>query len=171
MSTSWRTGANRRGVAPASYVLATAPGAPVVVDADTMALLKPGWFLINVGHTADEIDLSALPERRAVLPFVEACRVGDHEVYLLAGGSMTNLTAGHGDSLNAFDITSAVMVAGVGFIATVDEAWPNAVHPLPASGWRRVPATIARGQANRCVPSRYSGRSNLRRYADESRLL
>jgi len=111
---------------------------PGVVDAGTMALLKPGCFLINVGHTADEIDLSALPERRAVLPFVEACRVGDHEVYLLAGGSMANLTAGHGDSLNAFDITSAVMVAGVGFIATVDEAWPNAVHPLPEAVWRRV---------------------------------
>ncbi len=53
---------------------------------------------------------------------------------------MANLTAGHGDSLNAFDITSAVMMAGVGFIATVDEAWPNAVHSLPETVWRRVAA-------------------------------
>ncbi len=53
---------------------------------------------------------------------------------------MANLTAGHGDSLNAFDITSAVMVAGVGFIATVDAAWPNAVHPLPEAVWRSVAA-------------------------------
>ena len=119
----WQTAA-LPDLAPAADVVVTATGAPGVIDADTVALLKPGCFLVNVGHTAYEIDLSALPERRAVLPFVEACRVSDHDIYLLAGGSMANLTAGHGDSLNAFDITSAVMVAGVGFIATVDETWP-----------------------------------------------
>ena len=135
----WQTAA-LRDLAPAADVVVTATGAPGVVDADTVALLKPGCFLVNVGHTADEIDLSALPERRAVLPFVEACRVGNHDVYLLAGGAMANLTAGHGDSLNAFDITSAVMVAGVGFIATLDTGWPHALHPLPEAVWRSVAA-------------------------------
>ena len=133
-------------LAPAADVVVTATGTPGVVDADTIALFKPGCFLINVGHTADEIDLAALPERRTVLPFVEACRVGNHEIYLLAGGSMANLTAGHGDSLNAFDVTAAVMVAGVGFIATVDETGPGAVHPLPEAVWRSVAAHAVDGE-------------------------
>ncbi len=125
-------------LAPSADVVATATGAAGVVDAGIVARLKPGCFLLNVGHVADEIEVSALPERRSVLPFVEACRVGDHEIFLLAGGSMANLVAGHGDSLNAFDVTAAVMVAGVGFIAGNDASWPAGVQPLPAEVWRGV---------------------------------
>ena len=116
----------------------TATGVSGVIDAKTITRLKPGCFLINVGHTPDEIDLATLAERRAVLPQVDACRVGEHEVYLLAGGSMANLTAGHGDSLNAFDVTAAVMVAGVGYIATLEEGGVHDVHPLPEAVWRNV---------------------------------
>ena len=141
----WHT-ASLLDLAPNADVVVTATGASGVIDAETIARLKPGCFLINVGHTADEIDLAALPERRAVLPHVAACRVGDHEIYLMAGGSMANLTAGHGDSLNAFDITSAVMTAGFGFIATLDDTWPNAVHPLPEAVWRGVAEDAVKGE-------------------------
>ncbi len=133
----WHTAA-LPDLAPLADVIVTATGVPGVIDAETIARLKPGCFLINVGHTDDEIDLSALPDRRPVLPHVDACRAGAHEIYLMAGGSMANLTAGHGDSLNAFDVTSAVMAAGVGFIATLDDGWANAVHPLPEAVWQRV---------------------------------
>ncbi len=133
----WHT-AELEELAPGADVVATATGAAGVVDSRVIARLKPGCFLLNVGHVGDEIEVSALPERRQVLPYLEACRVGDHEIFLLAGGSMANLTAGHGDSLNAFDVTSAVMVAGVGFIAGTDASWPAAVHPLPAEVWRGV---------------------------------
>ena len=131
----WHT-APLHDLAPSADVIVTATGAPGVIDAEAIARLKPGCFLINVGHTADEIDLAALPERRAVLPHVDACRVGAHEIYLIAGGSMANLTAGHGDSLNAFDVTSAVMVSGVGFLATLDDGWAPGVHRLPEHVWR-----------------------------------
>ncbi len=140
----WHT-ASLAELAPVADVLVSATGAPGVVNAGVIARLKPGCFLLNVGHVADEIDLSALAERRPVLPFVEACRVGAREVYLLAGGSMANLTAGRGDSLNAFDVTAALMVAGVGFIATLEAGWPPAVHPLPEAVWRGV-ADSAVGQ-------------------------
>ncbi len=133
----WHT-AELEELAPLVDVVATATGATGVLSASLIGRLKPGCFLLNVGHAGDEIDVSALPERRAVLPFVEACRVGDHEIFLLAGGSMANLTAGHGDSLNAFDVTSAVMVAGVAFIAGIDAPWTAEVHPLPAEVWRSV---------------------------------
>ena len=39
------------------------------------------------------------------MPYINAYRMADKTVYLLANGSMLNLTAGFGDSLNAFDVT------------------------------------------------------------------
>ncbi len=36
----------------------------------------------------------------------------------MADGSMLNLTAGFGDSLNAFDVTLAVMASGIRHIVT-----------------------------------------------------
>ncbi len=133
-------------LAPEADVVVTATGASGVIDGEIISRLKAGCFLINVGHVANEIELSALGERREVLPFVEACRVGEREIYLLAGGSMANLTAGHGDSLNAFDITSAVMVAGVGFIAGVADDWPRAVQPLPEAVWRQAAENAVQGE-------------------------
>lgn len=133
----WHT-AELEELAPIADVVATATGVAGVVNARVLERLRPGCFLLNVGHAGDEIEVAALPKRRQVLPFVEACRVGDHEVFLLAGGSMANLTAGHGDSLNAFDVTSAAMVAGIGFIAGAYASWTPEVHPLPAKIWRGV---------------------------------
>lgn len=145
----WHT-AELEEIAPSADVVATATGAAGVIGAEVIERLKPGCFLLNVGHAGDEIEVSALPERRQVLPFVEACRVGDHDIFLLAGGSMANLTAGHGDSLNAFDVTSAVMVAGVGFVAGIDGSWQAEVHPLPAEVWRSVAADVqTRGRGER----------------------
>ena len=132
-------------LAPEADVIVTATGVAGVIDGEILSRLMAGCFLINVGHVADEIELSALGERREVMPFVEACRVGDREIYLLAGGSMANLTAGHGDSLNAFDVTAAVMVAGVGFIAGLEGDWPQTVQPLPESVWRRAADHAVRG--------------------------
>lgn len=143
----WHT-AELSALAPLADVVVTATGAVGVVDAAVIGRLKPGCFLLNVGHVGDEIEVAALGERRQVLPFVEACRVGDHEIFLLAGGSMANLTAGHGDSLNAFDITAAVMVAGVGFLTAsgspaAGSSWAAGVHPLPPEVWREVARSAA----------------------------
>ena len=119
-------------------ILLTATGVPNVVSEAVVRRLKPGCVVLNVGHVADEIDLAALGARREVIPFVEACAVGGKTVYLFAGGSMANLTAGHGDSLNAFDLTLAVMVAGVGFSVSEGASWQPGVHPLPKDVWQSV---------------------------------
>jgi len=131
----WHT-ATLKELAPATDVLVTATGARGVIDAEVLTSLKSGCFVLNVGHLADEIDFSVLSDRREVLPQIEACRIDNREIYLIAGGSMANLTAGHGDSLNAFDVTSAVLVAGVGFIAGLDDSWSAGVHPLPREVWQ-----------------------------------
>jgi adenosylhomocysteinase len=124
-------------------VIITATGATSVIAGRHFDSLRSGTFLINVGHHSEEIDVAALrrhPSER-VRPYVERFELGERSVYLFAGGSMANLTAGHGDSLNAFDVTLATMLAGIGFIAgdgSDRSKWPAGVHVLPRAAWLPV---------------------------------
>ncbi len=120
-------------------VIVTATGRSGVLNAGHFARLKDGCFLLNVGHTPDEIDVASLGPRREVLPFIEEAMPSGRKVFLFAGGSMANLTAGHGDTLNSFDITMATLAAGVRFIVTPEaKGFPPGLHALPASAWERV---------------------------------
>ena len=121
-------------------VIATGTGASRVIAEHHLAFLKDGAFLLNIGHYADEIEVSALRAypHEDVLPDVEAVHFDDRTVYLLAGGSMFNLTAGWGDSLNAFDITLAVMTAGIRYMVTAGSQQSPGVHLLPRSAWEPV---------------------------------
>ncbi|MCA9961379.1 MAG: adenosylhomocysteinase, partial [Anaerolineales bacterium] len=122
---------------PHADVVATATGAHHILGAADFVRLRDGAFLLNVGHEADELDIAALrayPHER-VLPFVEAFTVNGRTLYLLAGGSMLNLTAGGGDSLNAFDVTLAVLAAGIGHIVGDGAQAPPGVHMLPQATW------------------------------------
>jgi len=99
-------------------VVVTATGARGVIRASEIEHLRDGCFLLNAGHLADEIEVAALGPRREVIPFVEEARPAGKPIYLFAGGSMANLVAGEGDSLNTFDVTLATMVAGIGHIVS-----------------------------------------------------
>jgi adenosylhomocysteinase len=124
---------------PTASVVVTATGASHVLSARHFALLPEGCFLINVGHTSDEIDVAALGPREEVLPFVEAARPAGRTFYLLAGGAMANLAAGEGDSLNSFDITLATMLAGLRYTFTPEaQARPPGIWPLPREVWEEV---------------------------------
>ncbi|HVO40199.1 MAG TPA: adenosylhomocysteinase [Spirochaetia bacterium] len=126
-------------LAPEAHVIVTATGRPGVLTAAQFPLLKEDCFLLNVGHTADEIEVSALGPRSAVIPFVEqACPAG-RRVFLFAGGSMANLTAGKGDTLNSFDVTMATLAAGLRYIFSAEAARrPPGLHTLPRSAWEEV---------------------------------
>lgn len=121
----------------AADVVVTATGAKNVLGNAELPHLRDGSFLINVGHASDEMDVAALRAfpHEEVLPFVEEIKMGDRSVFLFAGGSMANLTAGEGDSLNAFDVTLAVMTSGIAHIVGPGEKAPPGVHPLPRSAW------------------------------------
>jgi adenosylhomocysteinase len=121
-------------------VIVTATGARGVIGADHLTQLKDSVFLLNCGHSDIEIDgaaLRAYPSEQA-LPYVEAFVVGEKRIYLLAGGSMFNLTAGQGDSLNAFDVTLAVLVSGIGHIVGRGAKADPGVHLLPREVWEKV---------------------------------
>jgi adenosylhomocysteinase len=118
-------------------VIVTATGARGVIGTEHFPLLRDGAFLLNVGHEANEIDVPELlanPHAEA-LSFVEEVRLGAKSVYLFAGGSMANLTAGEGDSLNAFDLTLAVMTAGVKHIIGAGAGAGPGVYLLPREVW------------------------------------
>jgi adenosylhomocysteinase len=120
-------------------VIVTATGVRGVLGAMHFARLADGAILMNVGHTADEIEVAALGPLREVIPFVEEARVGGTTLYLFAGGSMANLTAGHGDTLNSFDITMATMLAGLRFVFSAEaRAQAPCLHPLPRAAWEEV---------------------------------
>jgi len=120
-------------------VIVTATGAHGVLGAAHFARLADGCILVNVGHTADEIDVPALGPLREVIPFVEEARPAGKSVYLFAGGFMANLTAGQGDTLNSFDITMATMLAGLRFVFSAEAAaLPPGLHPLPRAAWEEV---------------------------------
>jgi len=122
-------------------VVVTATGAANVVAEPHFKRLKHGAFLLNVGHRPDEIDVAALRARphREVLPFIEEVQIGERAVvYLFAGGSMANLTAGQGDSLNSFDVLLAVMAAGIGYLAGEGAQEAPGVHVLPRRVWEPI---------------------------------
>lgn len=119
-------------------VIATATGASNVLCARHLQQTKNGVFILNVGHVAAEIDVSflqTLPHSQP-MPFIDAYQMDDNTLYLLANGSMLNLTAGYGDSLNAFDVTLAVMAAGIGHIIGAGAQQPAGVYLLPRSAWQ-----------------------------------
>ncbi len=124
---------------PEADVVVTATGRPAVLHAGLFPRLKQGCFLLNVGHTADEIDVDALGPRTEVVPHVEEVAPAGRKVFLFAGGSMANLTAGFGDSLNSFDVTMATLAAGVRFLLTPEAArHAPGLHALPRSAWDHV---------------------------------
>ncbi len=133
-------------LAASADVLVTATGARRVLSAHHFGLLPDGCVLMNVGHMNDEIDVEALGPLTPVIPFVEEARVNGRAVLLFAHGSMANLAAGQGDTLNSFDITMAAMLAGLRF-ALSDEARsrPPGLHLLPRSAWEGAARRAAAG--------------------------
>lgn len=118
-------------------VIATATGAKKVLNAALLDQTKDGVFILNVGHVAEEIDCEYLKQypNDEVMPFINAYSLKDKTLYLMADGSMLNLTAGFGDSLNAFDVTLAVMASGIKHIVTHGQHVEPAVYLLPQSVW------------------------------------
>lgn len=118
-------------------VIATATGAKNVLSQPLLANTKNGAFILNVGHVTAEIDVDYLKtgQHSEPMPYVHAYQIGGKTLYLLADGSMFNLTAGYGDSLNAFDVTLAVMAAGIGHIVGAGEDHAAGLYLLPKSAW------------------------------------
>ncbi|MGX2950821.1 adenosylhomocysteinase [Ursidibacter sp. B-7004-1] len=121
-------------------VIATATGAKNVLSQHLLQQVKSGVFILNVGHVAEEIDVEFLKKypMNEPMPYINAYSLDGRTIYLLADGSMFNLTAGYGDSLNAFDVTLAVMASGIGHIVGEGQKATKDVYLLPQAVWQKV---------------------------------
>ncbi|QLB20386.1 adenosylhomocysteinase [Vespertiliibacter pulmonis] len=121
-------------------IIATATGAKNVLSKALLEQAKSGVFILNVGHVAEEVDVAFLKNypMSEPMPYINAYQIEGKIIYLLADGSMFNLTAGYGDSLNAFDVTLAVMASGIGYIVGAGEQAENGVYLLPKKVWETV---------------------------------
>ncbi|MFP4430511.1 MAG: NAD(P)-dependent oxidoreductase [Spirochaetota bacterium] len=120
-------------------VVVTATGRPKVLSARELEELPDGAILLNVGHADDEIDRRGMSPVDEPIPYLSRYRLGTKELFLFADGAMANLTAGEGDSINAFDVTLAVLTRAVGFLTRFPEAevdYPPGLHALPEEIWR-----------------------------------
>lgn len=121
-------------------VIVTATGVAGVLDKSMLTRLKPGAFVMNVGHVSDEICLDTLSEYQIdqVMPEIYEYRYNGHYFYALSNGAMFNLTAGYGDSLNAFDVSLALMAAGVKHMFESSNTTCPGLHLLPDEAWKPV---------------------------------
>ena len=120
-------------------IIATATGAEGVIGARHLDTMKDNSFILNVGHVAKEIDVAYLKNNSShsePMPYVNAYKLKGKTIFLLADGSMFNLTAGYGDSLNAFDVTLAVMASGIGHIVGEGATHQSGLYLLPENAWK-----------------------------------
>ncbi|MFF7736586.1 NAD(P)-dependent oxidoreductase [Streptomyces sp. NPDC007984] len=122
-------------LAPRADILVTATGREGAVSKEVLAELAAGCFLINAGHSPREIALDVLGTGTELLPHLTSHRPFGKEILLLSGGHIANLSAGDGDSLNAFDMTAALMVNAVGWMSEHGGRYAAGVHPLPPDAW------------------------------------
>lgn len=109
-----------------SDVVITATGRERVIGAQEFPQLRDRCMLANAGHSNLEIDVPALRRFRtsSLGPALAEVYLGDRRIYLLAGGAMLNLAAGPGDPYDAFDLTSALMLAGIEFMVRHHTEYP-----------------------------------------------
>lgn len=125
---------------PLAEVVVTATGAKNVVGARHWPLLKGDSILFNVGHEDGELEFDSLElELSEALPGCHQMSDGQKSVYLLAGGSMLNLSAGFGDSINSFDLTLSLMAQQLGRLVRGAHLNPPGLYS-PES-WSDGPAT------------------------------
>lgn len=119
-------------------VLVTATGVPGIIGLDDIKRLKDNAFVMNVGHGSGEINMQELTDYsyEEALPFVCDYNINGKHIFVLANGGMFNLTAGFGDSLNAFDATLAIMAGGLNYLVTKAQHLEKGLHLLPDEAWK-----------------------------------
>lgn len=131
---------------PQADVVVTATGRERVLRAEHFPLLRDGAFVLNAGHSIGEIDLAALRRApaRVMGQHIEEIALADRRVFLLAGGAMFNLTAGPGDPYDSFDVTSALMLRGIGYMLDHHADHPPGLHVMPDAVEAEVARVVSR---------------------------
>ena len=128
-------------------VVVTATGAPGVLGAADLPLLRDGAILMNVGHFPFEIDVPALRTgsagREEPGDGIETLTLGSgRRVHLLTAGHMVNLAGPRplGNSIESMDLGFALQARCLEAVATRAVGAADCVVPVP----RAVDEAVAR---------------------------
>jgi adenosylhomocysteinase len=120
-------------------VLVTATGAKGVLVLPDLAHLPQNALVLNAGHSADEIGLGIRehPNRSTILQHVEDITFSEgRKIRLLAQGRLLNLAAGFGDTINAFDITSAQLLDALAWTLRCHHRFGDGLHQIEKDFFR-----------------------------------
>jgi len=134
------TPARDRALSTADVII-TVTGAPGVITAKDLPLLKDGVILANAGHFPVEIDAAGLlkaPEVRAVREYEDdlaTLELADgRRIHLVARGHMFNLAGPRalGNSIESMDLGFALQARCLEAVATGQVDGTSCVVPVPA---------------------------------------
>lgn len=124
----------REAITGADFVI-TATGCRNAVGWEDLMHAKDGAILANAGHFDVEIDVRSLRARvqgRRVRDGVEEFILsGGRRVYLLAQGRLVNLVAGDGHPAEIMDLSFAVQLLSLVWLARERVALPPGIYPVP----------------------------------------
>ncbi len=121
----------------------TATGCRDVLRAEHFARMKDGALLANAGHFNVEISIPDLERlsvaRRQVRARVEEFALRDgRRLYLLAEGRLVNLAAGDGHPVEIMDLSFALQLLAVRYLAANGRRLTPGVYPVPPEIDREV---------------------------------
>jgi adenosylhomocysteinase len=117
-------------------IVVTATGVEGVLGEEQLQQARPGTIFFNAGHSNREIDIDWLyrqPHQR-MKAHVERIDLNTTHIFLLAKGSLLNLTAETGAAgADLFDLYTAVMLRGISWLFDGGaEGAPPGVQPYPS---------------------------------------
>lgn len=150
-----------------SDFVVTATGCADAVTYDDLLSAKEGAVVANAGHFDVEVDIRSLRARatgRRVREHVEAFTLPTgKDVYVLAAGRLVNLVAGDGHPAEIMDLSFALQLLSLLWLAREGKGLTRAVHPVPTDidddvARRFLSAVGARVGALSDAQRRYLGR-------------
>jgi len=122
-------------VCPTGDVFITATGIGYSLTGDHMRLMKDGAIVSVGGAGPPEVDLGGLnPVERGEFARAEIRTIpvgDDRSVFLIADGECSNVSAAEGNSIEIMDLSLAVQMRAVQYLAANQKTLTNGVHPVP----------------------------------------
>lgn len=159
---AWAEGhevADTRGLAQAADIIVTTTGGLHAIGRQHIDALRDGVVLSNAGHSAEEVDLSALAElavqRSSVRDGVEGYRLADgRTIFVIEGAEQVNVARFDGHPIEVMDLTFAVQALSAHHLAHNGARLRPGVQPLPAAIDHQV--ALAKLASLGCTPEALS---------------
>lgn len=129
-------------------VFITATGIGHSLTADHMRLMKDGAIVSVGGAGPPEVSLAGSPPLESTTlarPDVRTVPVGEgRSIFLVADGECSNVSAGEGNPIEIMDLSLAVQIRAVDYLAAHESSLAPAVHAVPPEIDEAVASSLLR---------------------------